>query len=114
MSDEKEKQTVTSADVGKLSDVIAEDDPFKEAEALPGHENLGRVITDSNGQLSGSPANYEALRGRNPEAEAAAELPQVTQASIDSVVSNILAELQPDIHGEGESPNEPPSAGTVK
>lgn len=51
-----------STDVGAV-EVIEEGDPFEGAEVLAGHERLGRVIRDSAGQLSGSPANFEATRG---------------------------------------------------
>ncbi len=41
-----------------------EPDPFEGHEPLPGLEHLGRHIADANGQPSGSPANFEALRGQ--------------------------------------------------
>ena len=58
----------TSAAVSRRSDVVgteisAEADPFGGCKAIPGLEQLGRVILDENGCLSGSPANYENLRG---------------------------------------------------
>lgn len=37
---------------------------FEGKEALPGLEHLGRAIVDENGVPSGSPANFENLRGR--------------------------------------------------
>lgn len=39
------------------------DDVFAEAEPVAGLEHLGRAIVDMNGQISGSPANYEKTRG---------------------------------------------------
>jgi hypothetical protein len=45
-------------------------DPFEGCEPLPGREELGRAIKDKSGAPSGSPANYEFLRGsteRDPE-----------------------------------------------
>lgn len=37
---------------------------FDGKEAITGLEHLGRAIVDDNGVPSGSPANYEHLRGR--------------------------------------------------
>lgn len=42
----------------------AEVDPFEGYSPLPGLEHLGRHITDANGMPSGSPANFEATRGK--------------------------------------------------
>lgn len=39
------------------------DDVFAGKAPVEGLEHLGRAILDANGQPSGSPANYEALRG---------------------------------------------------
>lgn len=50
----------------KQSLAESEGDPFRHAEVIPGLEHLGRGIVDENGQPSGSPANYEALRGIDP------------------------------------------------
>lgn len=36
-------------------------------EIIPGLEHLGRAITDDAGVPSGSPANYENLRGKGPQ-----------------------------------------------
>jgi len=44
-------------------------DPFEGKEPVKGLEHLGRAIVDSNGQPSGSPANYEFRRGRATRAE---------------------------------------------
>ena len=54
-------------------------DPFDGHEPLPGRlASLGRHIRDASGQPSGSPANFEALRGKSyenlPTAEDAAEV----------------------------------------
>lgn len=43
--------------------VETEADPFKGAEPVEGLEHLGNAIVDKAGVPSGSPANYEALRG---------------------------------------------------
>ena len=59
----EEKVTISKKDVGKLVLDEGEVDPFEGHEPIPGYEQLGRVIRDSRGQLSGSPANYEATRG---------------------------------------------------
>ena len=45
------------------TEISAKADPFEGCKAIPGLEQLGRVILDENGCLSGSPANYENLRG---------------------------------------------------
>lgn len=59
---------------------------------LPGHEKLGRAIVDKNGFPSGSPANYETLRASSL-ARIAKETATPTQADIDTVVGNVLAEM---------------------
>lgn len=41
-----------------------QEDPFEGTEPVAGLEHLGRAILDKNGQVSGSPANYEATRGK--------------------------------------------------
>jgi hypothetical protein len=56
-----------STDVGADEQVIEEGDPFEGCEPIPGHEELGRVIRDKHGNLSGSPGNYEATRGASSE-----------------------------------------------
>lgn len=38
-------------------------DEFEDAQPIPGLEHLGRAIVDERGAPSGSPANYENLRG---------------------------------------------------
>ena len=40
-----------------------EPDPFEGYAPLEGLEHLGRHIVDANGQPSGSPANFEHVRG---------------------------------------------------
>lgn len=47
--------------------MVQEPDPFENAETVPGLEHLGRAIVDGQGQPSGSPANYEATRGKSHE-----------------------------------------------
>lgn len=43
-------------------------DPFEGHSPLPGKlASLGRHIVDASGQPSGSPANFEALRGKSYE-----------------------------------------------
>jgi len=42
-----------------------QDDIFEDKEPFEGLEPLGRAIVDKNGVPSGSPANYENLRGNN-------------------------------------------------
>lgn len=43
---------------------MSEIDPFEGREPIAGLEHLGRAIVDEAGQPSGSPANYEATRGK--------------------------------------------------
>jgi hypothetical protein len=42
-------------------------DPFEGYEPLEGLEHLGRHIVDAQGQPSGSPANFENVRGTGNE-----------------------------------------------
>jgi hypothetical protein len=42
-----------------------EPDPFANASPLPGLEALGRAVVDAYGNPSGSPANFEALAGKD-------------------------------------------------
>jgi len=57
-----------STDVGAAEQAPEDlEEVFKDAEPVPGSEELGRAIRDSRGQLSGSPANYEATRGAASE-----------------------------------------------
>ena len=42
-----------------------QEDVFEGKDPVEGLEVLGRAIVDSNGVPSGSPANYEELRGKN-------------------------------------------------
>lgn len=66
--------TDETTDVGATAEAPAEKDPFEGCEVIPGYEELGRVIRDSAGNLSGSPANYEATRGVTSEAVAGTPL----------------------------------------
>lgn len=59
---------------------------FDGKEAVTGLEHLGRAITDEAGVPSGSPANYENLRGRMAPGTA-------PLASLDDVISAINAEF---------------------
>lgn len=43
---------------------MSEYDPFETAVIIPGLEHLGLAIVDANGVPSGSPANFEATRGK--------------------------------------------------
>lgn len=60
------------------------EDVFKDAQPIPGLEHLGRAIVDANGVPSGSPANFEATRGKG-------EMPLNPQAYAD-IVAAIAAE----------------------
>lgn len=48
------------------ADLPPADEPvsFEGHDPVPGLEALGRAIVDAHGQPSGSPANYEVLRGQ--------------------------------------------------
>jgi len=64
-----------------------ETDPFEGHAPLPGRlASLGRHITDARGMPSGSPANFEALRGKNYE-----DLPGVEDVA--SAVAALEAEF---------------------
>ena len=62
-------------------------DPFEGHEPLPGKlESLGRHIRDASGMPSGSPANFEALRGKSYE-----DLPGADDAA--AVIAQLEAEF---------------------
>ena len=65
-------------------------DPFENCTPLPGLEHLGRHILDRSGAPSGSPANFEALRGKVDESEAVAPL---SPEEIDAAVRALIAEF---------------------
>lgn len=65
---------------------MADATDFEGKEAIPGLEHLGRAIVDENGVPSGSPANYENLRGRTAPGTAPV-------ASIEDQLSKILEEF---------------------
>lgn len=60
-------------------------DPFEGYEPLPGLEHLGRHIVDSQGQPSGSPANFEHLRGHDS--------PALNATAYNDVLSALQAEF---------------------
>lgn len=47
----------------EIMDAAVVEDAFANAEVVPGLEHLGKAIVDERGAPSGSPANYEKLRG---------------------------------------------------
>ena len=60
-------------------------DPFEGHEPLPGKlESLGRHIRDASGMPSGSPANFEALRGKSYEYLPTAEDAAAAVAAIEA------------------------------
>lgn len=68
-------------------------DPFEGYSPLPGLEHLGRHITDPSGMPSGSPANFEALRGASyPEG-----YPVAGQAVVDAeaIIAALRKEFGP-------------------
>ncbi len=67
MPKDKDEVEISEDDVAELDEVLKEKDPFEGHDVVPGLEHLGRVIKNSQGHLSGSPANYEALRGKSSE-----------------------------------------------
>lgn len=60
-------------------------DPFAGFAPLPGLEHLGRHITDPQGMPSGSPANFENLRGKGT--------PALNRAAYADVVSALATEF---------------------
>lgn len=64
---------------------------FEGCEPLPGAEEFGRAIVDADGVPSGSPANYEYLRGAAPGALTGPELEQAIGAAIASAVAAVAA-----------------------
>lgn len=73
---------MSEKDISSTAPAIEDDDasapdPFANAKPVPGLEHLGRAVVDENGAPSGSPANYEATRGRTgkePDAAAIADM----------------------------------------
>lgn len=62
-------------------------DDFADAKPVPGLEHLGRAIVDEAGVPSGSPANYEALRGRTGREPDAAQIADI----VDSIAAEFPA-----------------------
>ncbi len=69
---------------------MSDQDPFENTNPVPGLEHLGRAIVDANGIPSGSPANYEALRGKG--------VPEEDLPDIQAVIAAIGAEF-PNVEG---------------
>lgn len=86
---------------------MSETDPFAEAVVIPGLEHLGRAIVDANGVPSGSPANFEATRGKGAE-------PLTPEAYAD-IVTAIASELDPNKSVDEAHPwaNDPASNETT-
>lgn len=64
-------------------------DVFEGSIPLAGLEPLGRHIRDPFGVPSGSPANFEALRGRADPSEM-----RMTQGEIDRIIATTIKALQ--------------------
>ncbi|MDE2096669.1 MAG: hypothetical protein KGL39_05425 [Patescibacteria group bacterium] len=79
--------SATVAATVTLSAPVADAEAFAGYKPLPGLETLGRHITDANGAPSGSPANFEALRG----ARTADDAP--SRQTIDAAISKLLKEF---------------------
>lgn len=68
------------------SEVTPEAAPdFASAEPLPGLEHLGRAIVDEAGVPSGSPANYENLRGKGAYS--------ISNEARDKILADLAAEF---------------------
>lgn len=52
-------------DIGTQGSAESNADPFAGYAPAAGLEHLGAAITDADGVVSGSPANYQATRGQN-------------------------------------------------
>jgi len=71
-----------------VAEIISSEDiqtGFETAMVIPGLEHLGRAIVDKSGVPSGSPANYEALRGSEQQGP--------SKEFVDSVIAKIAAEF---------------------
>lgn len=64
-------------------------DDFEAAGVIPGLEHLGRAIVDAAGVPSGSPANFEALRGA--QGAGAQEAPDI-EAQVRAILEQFPAE----------------------
>lgn len=62
---------------------------FKDYKPLPGAEEFGRAIVDANGVPSGSPANYEYLRGSAPGALTGEALEQAIAEAITAAATSV-------------------------
>jgi hypothetical protein len=77
-------------------------DPFEGCPVIPGLEELGRAILDADGQVSGSPANWETLRGSNRPVTSIA--PDIRSKTTEHLAKNINAVfgLPDEIKPEGK------------
>jgi len=82
-----ELQSIDPDEVGPVAGLL-QSDPFAGHEPLPGLEHLGRHIRDTSGAPSGSPANFEHLRGKLDESEVV-----LSDELIAEQVATILAEF---------------------
>lgn len=60
---------------------------FEGRNPIPGYEHLGAAITDLHGHPSGSPANYESLRGQTGEEPVEPPSPEHFAMAIDSMIT---------------------------
>lgn len=77
-----------------VTNIDSDPDPFANAKTVPGLDHLGRAIVDESGVPSGSPANYEALRGRTGN--------EPDAATVAEIVNSIAAEFPPETISDDE------------
>lgn len=90
-SKDKDLDATLAAVQSQAANQASLDEVFDGCEPLPGAEQFGRAIVDANGVPSGSPANYEYLRGAAPGALTGPELEQAIGAAITSAVAAVAA-----------------------
>ena len=71
-------------------EIVTDVDPFEGYAPLDGLEHLGRAIVDANGVPSGSPANFENLRGMG-----SMNLVE-KQAAVDAALAMLRQEYPPE------------------
>lgn len=90
----QEHEEITADDVGTLD---ANVDPFASAKPLPGEAAvLGRAIVDEQGMPSGSPANYEATRGKTGREADPAEIAEAVDALDVASIMGVPATITDD------------------
>lgn len=70
-------------------------DPFEGCSEIEGLEHLGRAIVDANGIPSGSPANFEATRGKGAYVMSEQDRAKIIAAlAVDSALVGSVAQVE--------------------